>query len=564
MEQAPANIPVSWPATDGLGRPLPDAVKAGPPRKDRFVGIFYFLWSGQHNHGDKVYNVMEILEKHPDAMQTPASPPWGPEGAMHFWGEPLYGYYLNTDPWVLRRHAHLLADAGVDTLIFDTTNRVTYRDVYMKLCEVFAQVRKEGGRTPQIAFMCNTLAGETAQELYNDLYKPGHYPELWFHWQGKPLMVCDPKEASPEVAAFFTLRKAHWPFEQINTPYAWHWEAAYPQHYGYTTDPDVPEQVNVSVAQNLRQSDGQVTNMSRGDARGRSFHDGVLDKTAGAVNYGYNCQEQWSRAFELTPPFVMVTGWNEWIAGRYSHPQEPVVFVDQFDQEFSRDIEMVKGYHHDHYYYQLVSNVRLYKGCEPIPTASAPKTIQIDGDFKQWEDVGPAYRDHFGETYPRDHAGVCDKHYTNKTGRNEFLRMKVARDDQFLYFHAYTREPITDCRGPHWMMLLLDTTDDPVSGWEGYEFIVNRTIVDSSTSLLEKSRGGWEWQKVTEVRFRVEGNRLHLAVPREALALPRTDEGLRFDFKWVDYMQKPGDIMDLYLSGDTAPQGRFRYRYQVA
>ena len=142
--------------------------------------------------------------------------------------------------------------------------------------------------------------------------------------------------------------------------------------------------------------------------------------------------------------------------------------------------------------------------------------------------------------------------------------MKVARDDQFLYFHAYTREPITDCRGPHWMMLLLDTTGDPASGWEGYEFIVNRTVVDSSTSLLEKSRGGWDWQKVSEVRFRVEGNRLHLAVPREALGLSRSDADLRFDFKWVDHMQKPGDIMDLYLSGDTAPQGRFRYRYQVA
>ena len=29
---------------------------------------------------------------------------------------------------VLRRHANLLADAGIDTLIFDTTNAVTYRE----------------------------------------------------------------------------------------------------------------------------------------------------------------------------------------------------------------------------------------------------------------------------------------------------------------------------------------------------------------------------------------------------------------------------------------------------
>ena len=85
--------------------------------------------------------------------------------------------------------------------------------------------------------MVNTKAGETAQTIYDDLYKPGLYADLWFRWQGKPLLICDPKEASPELQKFFTLRKAHWPFEMINTPYAWHWEAAYPQPYGYTDDP---------------------------------------------------------------------------------------------------------------------------------------------------------------------------------------------------------------------------------------------------------------------------------------------------------------------------------------
>ena len=60
--------------------------------------------------------------------------------------------------------------------------------------------------------------------------------------------------------------------------------------------------------------------MSSGDARGRSFHDGGLDPSPGAVDRGYNFQEQWKRACELDPPFVMVTGWNEWIAGRFAGP----------------------------------------------------------------------------------------------------------------------------------------------------------------------------------------------------------------------------------------------------
>src|SRR5262249_21109871 len=158
----------------------------------------------------------------------------------------------------------------------------------------------------------NTKAAETAAEIYKALYKPGLYRELWFVWAGKPLMLCDPVRASPELRQFFTLRAAHWPFTLTNTPLAWHWEATYPQPYGYVDDPQQPEQVNVSVAQNLRQADGKVTNMSFGDARGRSFHGGREETAAGSVNQGYNFQEQWTRAFELGAPFVMVTGWNEW------------------------------------------------------------------------------------------------------------------------------------------------------------------------------------------------------------------------------------------------------------
>ncbi|MHC4744126.1 MAG: hypothetical protein ACYS8Z_19585, partial [Planctomycetota bacterium] len=113
------------------------------------------------------------------------------------------------------------------------------------------------------------------------LYKPARFKDLWFYWKGKPLMLCDPAQADEELRNFFTLRKAHWPFTQVNTKNAWHWEAIYPQVYGYTDDPNTPEQVNVSVAQNLAWDDGRVMPMSTGKARGRSFHDARPDKTPG-------------------------------------------------------------------------------------------------------------------------------------------------------------------------------------------------------------------------------------------------------------------------------------------
>ena len=560
-----AQVPgTPWPATDALGRKLPLAEETGPPQAERFVGIFYLLWHQQYAVRPEggPYDIRKILVADPDAIFKPSSPLWGPMGAFHYWSEPLWGYYQSTDPWVLRRHAQLLADAGVDALICDATNALTYRDVYQALCEVFRQVRKDGGHTPQLAFMVNTEAGKTALELYHDLYEPGLYRELWFHWQGKPLLLCDPKEAAPEPKQFFTLRRAHWPFTLVNTPYAWHWEATYPQPYGYTDDPKVPEQVNVSVAHNLRQSDGQVTMMSMGNARGRSFHDGTQDTRPGAINYGYNFQEQWQRAFELKAPFVMVTGWNEWTAMRLGKPEDPISFCDQFDAENSRDIEPMRGGHGDNYYWQLVANVRRYKGVAPLPPGSAPKTIALDGPMAQWREVGPEFLDHVGETAPRDHDGTSGQHYTNRTGRNDMVAMKVARDAENVYFHVRTREPITARTDPNWMWLFLDVDQNPATGWEGFDYIVNRSIEPDGTAWLEKHEEGWKWNRVAKVSLRVVGNELHLAIPREALGLPKGQTRLALDFKWADNLQTPGDIMDFYSSGDVAPEGRFRYRYQ--
>lgn len=557
--------PSPWPATDALGRRLPTPQEAGPPKAGRFVGIFYFLW---HDHpgprhaapADGPRDISKILRQDPDALSHPNSPLWGAVGEPHYWGEPLYGYYLSMDPWVLRRHAQLLTAAGIDTLIFDTTNAVTYPDVYHQLCKVFTEIRHEGGRTPQIAFMVNTQAGRTARRIFDDLYKPGEYRELWFMWDGKPLMICDPKEADPELKQFFTLRAAHWPFKLVNTPYAWHWETAYPQVYGYTDDPKRPEEVNVSVAQNLRASDGRVTNMSNGDARGRSFHDGREDRSPGAVNWGYNFAEQWKRALELDPPFVMVTGWNEWIAGRFGGAKGPFVFVDQFSEEFSRDIEPMKGGHGDNYYYQLVANVRRFKGVKPLPTASAPLAIHVDGAFDQWRNVQPEYRDDVGDTLFRDYDGAGGLHYTNHTGRNDLVAMKVARDAEHVYFYARTRQPISAPTDPAWMWLMISTGRGSEPTWEGYDYIINRTIDPDGTAWLEQCEGGWRWKKVTPVRYRVDGNELQLSIPRSALGLP-SGTAASFNFKWADNLQHPGDVMDFYVSGDVAPEGRFAYRY---
>ena len=75
----------TWVATDGLGRQLPTFEEVGPPRKDRFVALFCFLWLGEHVSGGP-YDISRILAEDPDAMQKADSPLWGPLGAFHHWG----------------------------------------------------------------------------------------------------------------------------------------------------------------------------------------------------------------------------------------------------------------------------------------------------------------------------------------------------------------------------------------------------------------------------------------------------------------------------------------------
>jgi hypothetical protein len=557
---------VPWPATDALGRSLPTPAEVGPLKVGRFVGIFYFL---THNEGPRPghpgdpLNVANILAQDPDALNKPDSPLWGNIGESHYWGEPLYGYYHSADPWVLRRHAQLLADAGIDVLIFDTTNAESYPEIYFELLKTFQEVRQAGGRTPQIAFMVNTKAGETAEKIYHALYERGLYRDLWFNWNGKPLMICDPAEASDEVRAFFSLRAAHWPFTLINTPYAWHWEATYPQPYGYTDDPNHPEQVNVSVAQNLRADDGKVTNMSDGAARGRSFHNGEQHISPGSVNHGYNFQEQWQRVFQTDPPFVMVTGWNEWTAGRWSAPGKPIMFVDQFNEEFSRDIEPEKGGHGDNYYYQMVANIRRYKGAPPLPEPTPATTIKLDGTFGQWKSVGPDYLPPVQASLPRDFKGVGALHYTNNTSRNKFSAFKVTHDARNFYFYARTSGPITRSSETNWMWLLIDSDQNAATGWSGYDFVVNRAVDANGQTWLERNIGGWKWEKVALVSMQVVGNEMELVIPRNALGLESGQHGTRLDFKWADNLQHPGDVMDFYVDGEVAPEGRFNYRYDA-
>lgn len=57
--------------------------------EDREVGLFYFLWLGQHNMG-AVYDIEKIQESNPAALESQNSSD-SPMTAFHFWSEPMFG-----------------------------------------------------------------------------------------------------------------------------------------------------------------------------------------------------------------------------------------------------------------------------------------------------------------------------------------------------------------------------------------------------------------------------------------------------------------------------------------
>ncbi|MCQ6562127.1 hypothetical protein [Paenibacillus mendelii] len=546
--------------TDSLGRKLPQYGEVSEPRADRYVGIFYFLWLGQHGTKGPFDNT-KIIAEAPEAVHDANHPLWGPKNAFHFWGEPLYGYYLNDDAWVLRKHVQLLTNAGIDFLVFDTTNAATYKKIYDKLFEIMDEVRIQGYKVPQIVFYTNSSSGETIEKVYTDLYKPGRHAELWFHWKGKPLIIGDPEECSDEINDFFTIRLNQWPFHDVKTN-GFPWIEFFRPQRVYYNDEGEKEIINVAVAQHPTCSMSDTPFYNHEVNWGRSFHDGVNDDSPGAEYVGYNIEEQWEFARKEDPSIVFITGWNEWIAMRLEGPPErPILFVDQATLNFSRDIEPMKGGYNDNYYLQMIGHIRQFKGMARPQSAGGQHTIAIGNDFSAWAAVTPAYHDFIGDTAARNHPGYGDLVYQNDTGRNDLDTMKVAHDEDNIYFYARTSSIITPHTDKHWMMLLINVNGSRGTGWEGYDYIVNRKVIDASTTTVEHSLEGWNWSERGTVQYAVRENELQLSIPRVMLGLTNTDNPLQFEFKWVDHIQNEDDIMDFYQYGDAAPDGRLNYLY---
>ena len=308
------------------------------PFEDRLVGIAYSTWL-----------CTKIIT-------------WG----KNTWDTPLYGNYYSDDRDMIAKHAELLRDAGVDFIFIDWTNNTTYDPATMR--ESRSDFRMIEEATDLVFEIWSTIEGAPKICIFAG---PGHsgyenvkngkhqkkvdqiyssyvekYPDQYFHYQGKPLLMCygaTPNQygARPKwTDDRFTIRWATGYVGQQDSLYNdktmatrnqwWSWEERGLQPY--------------SVYDNRVEC---VTCTAASRAQGSEGDSGYIP-AYGREN-GLTLKKQFQRANDLGAGMVILISWNEWITGEQPSP------------EVSKDLEP-SVVHGTFYYDLLCEQIKKFKG----------------------------------------------------------------------------------------------------------------------------------------------------------------------------------------------------------
>ena len=599
----------TWVAIDDLGRVTPTNETAGDAQ-EKYVGLFYFMIHSDDMSSRYVNDVTRFyLEGGTDNVSSKLSSFAGRNGA--YWAEPYFGYYSSHDTWVYRKHAYMLDAAGVDFIFLDVSNNRFYVEQCKVLFDTWKSIRDEGGQTPQICFMYGDMPFTLLNGLYTLLepfYNNPDYQELLFCWEGKPLLLGNSDtpdgktwtvsgttpqtkaqyrqylNENPALKAFyeneyttllserFTVRKC-WAWQAGTNKGYWDWLQESPQSIG-TNPQGRREQMSVSMGVHAHTSKGRSYLNSDSTYNPEGQFGFTLDTSGSGLFF----EEQFNqvRKYKDYVQVMMITGWNEWYAGVHQASQNQTCgqtatpgyyMVDQMSPEYSRDGEPMKlrdgvGFG-DNYYYQMVSYIREFKGID-----KAPETVNggsmLTADTTAWEKISPAFTDTVGDTDLRSSASFCYEFlYTNGTARNDLDVAKVSQDADYLYFHITTATPLITVDDELWMNLYVNTDNDATTGWEGFDFIINRSRTDKTVSVERFLDGQWSFEAVGDAEYLLGDNALTIKVSKDLLGYS-TAEAVSLSFKWADNADVRGDIMRFMELGDTAPNDRFVFTYTAS
>ena len=548
-------------ATDSLGREL---TPISGFKTDKYVGLFYFLWHGQHP-ADRVRNITELLKtNYNDLFDASLDNKVVPYDSWCHYQEPLYGYYNSVDAWVMRKHIELFIHMGIDFLVMDFTNGIYYDKPLQILMDLLLEYQEAGYKVPQISFYVNVKPQELTERLYREVYTNPKYESLIFYGnRDKPMVISVPHLISPELNEFFDVRVSQWyrgDYPETIFPY---WDCTRDWHK-YT------DMVSVSLAQSgtsfsfsFESWDGR-----KHDNWGRGYTTSTKENgNVDAILRGANFQEGWDAAMALDPDIIFITGWNEWVMQKMNlHVFFPDHFkddfpcyTDNFNVEFSRDAEMTKiptykmgedgtyaeeGYG-DNYLFQIMDNVRKFKGI--------PATDSIGACIFKAISTQKTARD-------------CDgfyhgTHYTQAAPRTFIKEVQVSSDTHNLYVTVITDQEICipEDASTNWMNLFIGVKACDIDAWNGFNYVVNRHPEGKGVTSVERFTGNTT-EIVGSARIHVDGYKMTYTISRDLPGL--SNEHFEISFKIADGVEDETNILDYYVSGEVFPLGRFGYTYK--
>jgi hypothetical protein len=235
------------------------------------------------------------------------------------------------------------------------------------------------------------------------------------------------------------------------------------------------------------------------------------------------------------------------------------VFVDEFCQEFSRDIEPMTGGHSDNFYMQLIAFNRWYKGADSTESSSENQTIHTAvPSFTNWTHVTPQYGDTTNDTSARSHPGFGNTglYYTDNSATDDLCQAQVTTDRTALYFRAGVCGQYWSTSTPRLNLYLqFNGVNSPTT--MGYNYRWNAT-----QNMLYIATGSGSWSAVSggTLVFSNDEIQLHVAIPYAVLSAVQGWSSLEFKF-WVgdEASVTLTDPSQFLLWGDAAPNARLNY-----